>query len=380
MRLLGELDKEKLAYRFSSFLLKEGIENVVEPFLNTKTNTQQFRIWIENEDDLEPSLMWYKKFQEDATAISFTSSTLAPKVIQSGAVKPQVIQKNYGWKIKVELRPLTNRFTLTYFFILLCSFLYLWNDIQEGKLLKSGGPIAVQVGLTPLQEKLLFDYPYTFQRINTVLKDLPLQDYKDINALPIEDKALLENAENTPMWRGVYDYYKHSETQRNIPTFEKIREGEFWRLFTPCLLHRDFLHILFNMAWVLILGKQIEERIRKWRFLLLIVVSAIVSNVAQYVVSGPFFLGFSGVVIAMAGFIWMRQRVAPWEGYPLQRSTAFFLLLFVLAMFILEIGSFLLQVFGVTNLSANIANTAHIAGGLVGMLMARIPFLSKGGK
>ena len=101
--------------------------------------------------------------------------------------------------------------------------------------------------------------------------------------------------------------------------FEKIRQGEVWRLFTPCLLHFDFLHILFNMAWLWILGKQIEERIHWKKLGLLILIVGIVSNTAQYLVSGPSFLGFSGIVVGMAGFIWMRQRNAPWEGYPLSR-------------------------------------------------------------
>ena len=52
---------------------------------------------------------------------------------------------------------------------------------------------------------------------------------------------------------------RDGKTAKEIPLFEKIRQGELWRLFTPCILHRDFLHILFNMIWVWILVKQIEE-------------------------------------------------------------------------------------------------------------------------
>ena len=184
-------------------------------------------------------------------------------------------------------------------------------------------------------------------------------------------------AEAIPYWKGIYSFVEQ-EKDTNAPAppmFEKIREGEIWRLFTPCLLDRGFLHILFNMAWLWILGKQIEERAGKWRMLLLIIATSIASNVAQYLVSGPFFLGFSGVVVGMAGFIWMRQKVAPWEGYPLSRMTVFFLLIFVLAMFALEVFSLAMQLFAHSPLSANIANTAHVIGGLTGFCSEDFLFL-----
>jgi GlpG protein len=182
---------------------------------------------------------------------------------------------------------------------------------------------------------------------------------------------------------GIYHYFavqknQGSESSQDLHLFEKIRQGEFWRLFTPCLLHRDFLHILFNMVWVWILTKQIEERLRIWKICLMILIIGVISNTVQYFVSGPYFLGFSGVVVGMAGFIWMRQKIAPWEGYPLQRSTILFLLFFVVAMFALELITFSLQLFSVIQISPNIANTAHIIGGIVGILLGRMPFFSRG--
>jgi GlpG protein len=93
--------------------------------------------------------------------------------------------------------------------------------------------------------------------------------------------------------------------------------------------------------------------------------------------SGPYFLGFSGIVVGMAGFIWVRQKIAPWEGYPLQRNTALFLLLFVLAMFGLEVVTFILQMMSVIKIAPNIANTAHIVGGLAGMLLGKLSFFGR---
>ena len=93
--------------------------------------------------------------------------------------------------------------------------------------------------------------------------------------------------------------------------------------------------------------------------------------------TGPLFLGYSGVVMGLAGFIWMRERVAPWEGYPLNRATVLFLLLFIGAIFALQVVSFLIQIFSNLNFAPNIANTAHIAGGVIGALLARSSFFAQ---
>ena len=159
--------------------------------------------------------------------------------------------------------------------------------------------------------------------------------------------------------------------------FGKIRQGEVWRLFTPVLLHGNLLHILFNMAWVWVLGRQIEQRIGIFRYLIFTLIIGVIANVFQYIASGPEFLGYSGIVMGMVGFIWMRQKMAPWEGYPLQPTIVRFILIYVMVLLVLELVSLGLDFFHVTELYANIANTAHIIGGLTGIVLARLPFFSR---
>ena len=111
-----------------------------------------------------------------------------------------------------------------------------------------------------------------------------------------------------------------------LKTFEKDKCGDYSRHVYFTVIFYTFF---FNMAWLWYLGRQIEQRAGSVRMLLMILVVGIIANVAQYLMSGPYFLGFSGVVVGMVGFIWVRQRVAPWEGYPLPRgvlcSSSFFL-------------------------------------------------------
>lgn len=380
MRLLSDFDNEKQAYALYSFLLKEGIQNTYEPFIDPQTKEQRYHIWIIDEDDFYAAEEFLARYRSAPDDPIFQKE---PPLPLTGAPGPAP-SKPPEWKFNISIPPRKHMLAmgLTRMVIVVCGFLFLWNSLQEANLIKSRGAIAQQVGLTPLQKALLFDYPCSYRVFNELLSTLDLKPYKELNELPADERALFAQAEAIPTWQGVtqiilcwdktsLDYYK------SIPLFEKIKEGQVWRLFTPCLMHRDFLHIFFNLIWVWILGRQIEERLRKGKMLLLMIIIGVISNIAQYIMSGPYFLGFSGIVVGMAGFIWVRQRTAPWEGYPLHRSTAMFILLFVAAMFALELIAFLLQLFKITELSPFIANTAHIVGGLTGMLLGKFSFFSR---
>jgi GlpG protein len=388
MRLIGHFKNEKEAYQFYSFLTKEGIQNTYETFKDPVSQTIEYRIWIYDEDDLDPASEWFQKYLKEPENPVFQSPQpifVSPTPKTREAPSSQEIPLSQKWKILVDHEKKEKRksFTLNHFLLSLCILLFLWNDLQEARILKDKGLFALQVGLTPLMRHLMFDYPCSFRILDSLVNIYPLKDAKEIKDLPKDVQQKFEEAQQYPSWKGFYDMTLHwKETGwayfRSVPLFEKIKEGEIWRLFTPCVLHRDFLHALFNLAWLWVLGRQMEDRIGKWRFAVFILIVGIISNIAQYLAGGPYFLGLSGVIVGMVGFIWMRQRLAPWEGYPLHKGTILFLFLFVVAMLGLEVIAFFLEFFSATHFSANIANTAHIFGGLTGMLLARIPLFSRG--
>lgn len=383
MRLIGTFVEEKEAHLFCSFLSKkEGIRTSYEAFVDAETKKHAVRVWVEDEDDYVRAHAWYKRFKESPQEFYVQEENSFVSHPDPEGTSRDIPPQRKKFRIKVAMRPAGKfAFTLTNILLVFCVFLFFWNGTQEVKIAQTEGSVAVEMGFTPLEQVMIFDYPYAYQVLARVLSTLPdLKEAKDLKNLPSGEYARIKEAEAIPSWKGLYDLFvklKKGDKEPSPPLFEKIRQGEIWRLITPIFMHRGFLHILFNMAWLWILGRQIEERVGVMRMLLLIAVTGVISNLCQYFMGGPFFLGFSGVVVGMAGFIWARQKVAPWEGYPLQRTTAFFVLIFVIAMFALELFSFAMQLFVRSELSANIANTAHIIGGLVGLALGRLPLFNR---
>ena len=104
----------------------------------------------------------------------------------------------------------------------------------------------------------------------------------------------------------------------NAPmSFREILQGEVWRLFTPMFIHRDFLHVALNVLALLVLGGMIERRHGSLKVALLIMLFAAISNVSEYLISGPAFGGLSGTVYGLFGYIWLRGRVDATSGFVL---------------------------------------------------------------
>tara|TARA_R110002153_G_scaffold32537_8_gene98498 strand:- start:12050 stop:12922 length:873 start_codon:yes stop_codon:yes gene_type:complete len=136
-----------------------------------------------------------------------------------------------------------------------------------------------------------------------------------------------------------------------------VDTGQWWRLLGPALIHFSVLHIAFNLLWWWTLGKQIEITFGLSSLLLLFVFSAVVSNVAQLMVSGPNFGGLSGVVYALVGCVWWLGWLKPSWGLSLPKPIVVFLLVWLVVGY-LDI------------LPVHMANTAHTVGLTCGCLFA----------
>lgn len=95
-----------------------------------------------------------------------------------------------------------------------------------------------------------------------------------------------------------------------------LASGQVWRLLTPDFLHFSWSHILFNSVMLWFLGSQIEWFDGRGRLALLFIMTSLVSNGLQYMVSGPLFGGLSGVVYGILGYCWLSQRTRPRFQFP----------------------------------------------------------------
>lgn len=135
------------------------------------------------------------------------------------------------------------------------------------------------------------------------------------------------------------------------------QQAQLWRWFSHALLHFSLLHILFNLMWWWYLGGPVEKVLGTGKLLVITLVSALVSGWAQSWFSGTYFGGLSGVVYALMGYVWLRGEREP-DGYlAMPRSLIAFALLWLVAGYFDILGM-------------SIANAAHVAGLIVGLLMA----------
>lgn len=147
-----------------------------------------------------------------------------------------------------------------------------------------------------------------------------------------------------------------------FPGLPEVQAGEVWRLVTPIFLHFHPLHLIFNAFMLLQLGVLVESRRGSLRMALIVLATAIVSNLAQYYWNGPAFGGMSGVVYGLFGYCWMKTLFAPRLNMNLSQN---FVVLMLLFLFVFMTGA----------MGEGIANAAHLGGFLTGLVIGIAPHL-----
>jgi GlpG protein len=114
-----------------------------------------------------------------------------------------------------------------------------------------------------------------------------------------------------------------------------LGELQVWRWFLPVFIHFSVLHLVFNCAIVIELGRRFESEFGGWRLWLVVLALGVVSNLGQYAMNPgqPTFGGLSGVAYGLLGFVLVMDRLVAerpvWHLPPgLSGSLLFFLVLF----------------------------------------------------
>ncbi|MFO7901553.1 MAG: rhomboid family intramembrane serine protease [Planctomycetota bacterium] len=149
-----------------------------------------------------------------------------------------------------------------------------------------------------------------------------------------------------------------------------LLKGEFWRAITPIFIHLSPIHLAFNMIMFFQFGRLVESlRGTAW-FALMVLVIAVISNVAQATApdtlpgplrGSPLFGGMSGVVYGLFGYAWLKSIFDPKPQLYLSQVTVMILMGWLLLCMTPAIG--------------NVANVAHLVGLVVGGAFGYVPTL-----
>jgi len=134
----------------------------------------------------------------------------------------------------------------------------------------------------------------------------------------------------------------------------EVFQGQVWRLITPIFIHFGVIHVLFNMLWLFDLGGIIERMQGSPRLGILVGITAVSGNLAQYLWAGPDFGGMSGVIYGLLGYVWIQGRLNPRSSLVLHQYVV-----------IMMLAWFVLCWLGVIGAVANMAHTMGLISGVI---------------
>jgi GlpG protein len=307
MRQAGTIPDEQLARRLVDYLATQGIPGRVDQ------ESGGWGVWVHDEDRLDAAKQLLQEFLQQPDDPRYQGVEQSARQLRqeearrAARIRKNIVDVRQNWDRASQPR----RCPLTFILVAASVLITAVASLQE-----PGGPVA----------NLMYIAPVSYEG----------------------------------------DYYRY---QLGL---DAIRQGQIWRLVTPIFLHArifqglGILHIVFNMFWTLSLGSMIESRRGTIRFLLLVLATAILSNLGQYWASGPLFGGMSGVVYGLFGFAWMKTRFDRGANIYIDQNTVSIMLVW-----------FVLCLVGVI---PHVANWAHGVGLVTGMAIGYLPHLVRKAK
>ena len=157
-----------------------------------------------------------------------------------------------------------------------------------------------------------------------------------------------------PSFGSIYSSLEHTYLIKN----------EWWRLITPTFLHFSITHLAFNSLWIYILGSKIERMDGRALFVMVFVLTSVLSNAGQLLWSQQYmFGGLSGAVYGLLGYCFILELDKKRSRYNLPEALYLFMFIWLLVGF-----TGILNIFGF----GNIANTAHLVGMIAGFIIGLI--------
>jgi GlpG protein len=308
MRHLTTLSGKSTAESFVAYLLTQGISTHVEP---DAVVTDQWDVWVRDEDKNQLARNAYDEFVQSPTDPKYADAVKQARSILVDQKQKEIERrKNIRTPGMSSNRNLFGRGTppLTLTLIVICSILGLVQFINP------------------------------------------------------ESNNWLSNLANKQLRFVDLDLYL--KTHDPAASLKKL---ELWRIFTPAFLHGNPLHLLLNMLGLASLGKLTERLEGTGRFATLLVLFALASHLLQGLLpaqwyGSPNFVGISGVIFGLLGYIGIKTTLRPDIGVALTPQ--------------IYIMTGLMLVLGFTGVGAGsgfrLANMAHLGGLLAGIAVGYV--------
>ncbi len=314
MRSIGSLTDEQHAQRFAAYLDSQEIN------ARADANGDKWEIWVVDEDQVEAAKLKFAEFQQAPDDARYADAIRTSKRFKTQQLEEALARRRSTFRTRK--MPWQRGIPLT--IILMSASVYVTAMTRFGDM---------QIPFT--RAVMMSDPRATERRMQEAPPEVVLERDRMIVGSPIPKG-----------WNAI----------------PEIREGEVWRLFTPMFLHFDAWHLIFNMSWLLVLGGNIES-FKGTRYLLcLVLFLELVAGIAELYATGPFHGGMSGVGYGLFGFVWMRSRLVPEDGFHMEPSTVF--MFFAWALICL------------TGAAGPIANAAHFGGMAAGAFVGVLPLFT----
>jgi GlpG protein len=310
MRCIGTIANEEQAQRLADHLL------TLEITAKVVSSGEGWQVWVHREDQIDEARQEFAAFVAEPGADRYVDAMHEARRLRKAARRVEHSHEQQSYDVR-----------------------WVWESRDFRRCPLAWILIGISVVVTLVAQ---------FGREPRITRSLLVASYR---SLPVDEVSV----EELPQGR----VFGGKWIQSNL--WADLKRGEVWRLITPIFLHFDLLHLAFDMYWLFALGCEIEVRRKTWRFGLIVLTAALVTNLSQYFTTHwPLFGGMSGVDLALFGYVWMKGLYEPELGLGLGRQTVLFLMLYLMYTLAKDLPY---------------AHAAHLSGLITGVLIGLGPHL-----
>jgi GlpG protein len=310
MRSLGQIDGRKPTEQFVAYLLTQKIKTHIE---GIEGQPDRWEVWVRNEDQLANARLELAAFHQNPLDARYeTAMKDATRLLEAEQKARQAASRN--------IRRIDTSGA---------------SRLSRGKIPPLTLTLAILAALVSLLSG--FMAPRENNKWGQAI----------INELSFVKPADLKASNNDPA--------------------ASLKRGELWRIITPIFMHGSMLHLAMNLFLLVSLGRLAERIQGTPKFALFILMLAVFPNLLQglspeWMRGSPNFVGISGVVYGLFGYIWIRSTLHPEMG-----------IVIPMPMVVIFVGTIVLGfAVGVTEAVPgwNLADLCHLGGLVVGVAVA----------